>query len=57
MGLATVAEYVNSEPVRHKVRELGVDYAQGYYVGEPVPLADVVASLAADGLRAAGGPG
>lgn len=57
MGLATVAEYVNSEPVRHKVRELGVDYAQGYYVGEPVPLADVVAALAADGRRAAGQPG
>jgi len=57
MGLATVAEYVNSEPVRHKVRELGVDYAQGYYIGEPVPLADVVAGLTAGRRRAAGGPG
>jgi len=46
MGLATVAEYVTSESVRRKVRELGVDYAQGYHIGEPMPLADVVAGLA-----------
>ncbi len=57
MGLATVAEYVNSEPVRRKVRELGVDYAQGYLVGEPVPLAGVIAGLTADDRLAAGGPG
>ncbi len=57
MGLATVAEYVNSEPVRRKVRELGVDYAQGYLIGEPVPLAGVIAGLTADHRLAAGGSG
>ncbi|WP_405221141.1 putative bifunctional diguanylate cyclase/phosphodiesterase [Lentisalinibacter sediminis] len=46
MGLATVAEYVTSDPIRRKVRELGVDYAQGYHIGEPTPLTDVVAGLA-----------
>src|SRR6056297_186123 len=54
MGLATVAEYVTSESVRRKVRELGVDYAQGYHIGEPMPLADVVSGLAAEHRVAAG---
>src|SRR6056297_881672 len=54
MGLTTVAEYVVSESVRRKVRELGVDYAQGYHIGEPMPLADVVSGLAAEHRVAAG---
>ncbi len=56
MGLATVAEYVTSEAVRRKVRELGVDYAQGYHIGEPIPLADVLAELAREDRVAAGAP-
>ena len=36
-NLATVAEFVHSEAVYRKVRELGIDYAQGYYLGEPRP--------------------
>ena len=34
-GMKTVAEYVQSGPAFSLLGELGVDYAQGYYVGKP----------------------
>ena len=37
MGIKTVAEYVESQIVMDKLKELGVDYAQGYYLGKPQP--------------------
>ncbi len=33
----TVAEFVHNETIYHIVRELQVDYSQGYYFGEPLP--------------------
>ncbi|MFO7304274.1 MAG: EAL domain-containing protein [Gammaproteobacteria bacterium] len=39
MGLETVAECVESEPVRERLLALDVDYAQGYHFGRPQPLA------------------
>lgn len=41
MGLETIAEYVESAAVMEKLREIGVDYAQGNGVGLPVPLDDL----------------
>jgi diguanylate cyclase (GGDEF)-like protein/PAS domain S-box-containing protein len=38
MGKQTIAEYVESPSVLAKLREIGVDYAQGYGVGRPQPL-------------------
>jgi diguanylate cyclase (GGDEF)-like protein len=38
MGMRTVAEYAESEAVLAVLRELGVDYAQGYAIGRPEPL-------------------
>jgi diguanylate cyclase (GGDEF)-like protein/PAS domain S-box-containing protein len=38
MGISTVAEYVEDEVTLQVVRELGVDYAQGYAVGTLRPL-------------------
>lgn len=35
IGAKVVAEYVHSKEVFHKVIELGVDYSQGYFLGEP----------------------
>ena len=38
MGLTTIAESVESDAILQKLRSLGVDYAQGYGISEPVPL-------------------
>ncbi len=38
MGLETIAEFAANEEILNKLRELGVDYAQGYGVAYPVPL-------------------
>ncbi len=37
IGFKTVAEYVHSEEIYEIVKELGVDYVQGFYFGEPKP--------------------
>jgi PAS domain S-box-containing protein len=37
-GIHTVAEYVQDEPTLRLLRELGVDYVQGYLIGRPSPL-------------------
>jgi EAL domain-containing protein (putative c-di-GMP-specific phosphodiesterase class I) len=38
MGVKTVGEYAHSAPVVEKLREIGVDYAQGFHFGVPGPL-------------------
>jgi Amt family ammonium transporter len=38
MGIQTTAEYVNSDLLAQRLRALGVDYAQGFYLAEPEPL-------------------
>lgn len=35
LGVKTVAEYVHSSTVMDKVKELGIDYSQGFYIDEP----------------------
>jgi PAS domain S-box-containing protein len=37
-GIHTVAEFVQDEPTLRLLRELGVDYVQGYLIGRPSPL-------------------
>ncbi len=37
MGIKTVAEFVEDERTLMVLREIGVDYCQGYYYGEPSP--------------------
>ena len=39
MGKQTIAEFVENEQVRGRLREMGVDFAQGYGVGRPVLFA------------------
>jgi len=34
-GIKTIAEFVSSKEIADTVKELGVDYMQGYYYGEP----------------------
>lgn len=35
LDIKTIAEYVSSESIFNTIRDLGVDYAQGYYFGKP----------------------
>ncbi|HEX7636626.1 MAG TPA: EAL domain-containing protein, partial [Noviherbaspirillum sp.] len=46
MGKSTIAEFVENDAILDAVREIGVDYAQGYGVGRPEPfeMADIETS-------------
>jgi len=35
LGIKTIAEYVHSSVIMDKVKELDIDYAQGFYIDEP----------------------
>lgn len=37
-GLQTIAEFVESDAIRQRLADIGVDYAQGYAIGRPEPL-------------------
>ncbi len=43
LGMETVAEFVGDAETVRLLKALGVDYAQGYYVGEPRPARAAVA--------------
>lgn len=43
MGKQTVAEFVEDEEIVKKLKEIGVDFAQGYYFSKPHPLDDLAA--------------
>ena len=38
MGLETIAEFVESDAILERLRDIGVDYAQGYGIAMPKPL-------------------
>jgi diguanylate cyclase (GGDEF)-like protein len=38
LHIATIAEFVSSKEILKIVQELGVDYAQGFYMGKPEPI-------------------
>ena len=59
MSLITVAEYVETEEIRLRIAQLGVDYGQGFAIGQPVPVLDVLEQLplyAAVSAGTSGGP-
>ncbi|HIQ24923.1 MAG TPA: bifunctional diguanylate cyclase/phosphodiesterase [Persephonella sp.] len=37
LGVKTVAEFVHNEEVFNVVKEIGIDYSQGFYLGKPSP--------------------
>ncbi|MBI2472373.1 MAG: EAL domain-containing protein [Planctomycetes bacterium] len=41
LGKKTIAEFVESKETVCLLSEFGVDYAQGYYIGEPRPLSEI----------------
>ena len=44
MGKKTIAEFVENQEIFEKVKELGVDYAQGYGVGAIQPLLELTST-------------
>jgi EAL domain-containing protein (putative c-di-GMP-specific phosphodiesterase class I) len=40
LGKKTIAEYVGDDETVELLRRLGVDYAQGFHIGKPAPLAE-----------------
>jgi len=40
LGIQTIAEHVTSPEIAQRLRELGVDYAQGYGLGRPTPVSE-----------------
>ncbi len=38
LGIKTIAEFVENDAILERLRDLGVDYAQGYGVGKPEPM-------------------
>ena len=45
MGMETVAEYVETDELRLRMASLGVDFGQGFAMGRPTPLSEVLADL------------
>jgi len=45
LGIATIAEYVENDSTLALLREMGVDYAQGYGIARPRPIEHLVATL------------
>lgn len=41
LNIKTIAEFVSSEEIYTKVKDLGVDYVQGYFIGEPVKFDEI----------------
>ena len=38
MEMETIAEFVENDVIKGMLKEIGVDYAQGYGIGKPQPL-------------------
>jgi diguanylate cyclase (GGDEF)-like protein len=54
-GITTVAEYVETDELRIRMAQLGVDFGQGFAIGKPVPLGEVLQDLSLFELVGAGG--
>ena len=38
MGMKTIAKFVENDVIKGMLKEIGVNYAQGYGIGKPQPL-------------------
>ena len=41
--MATIAEFVEDEAILRLLKEIGVDYVQGYGIAKPVPFKNILA--------------
>jgi predicted signal transduction protein with EAL and GGDEF domain len=46
MGITTVAEFVETTVIRDRLAALGIQFGQGFALGRPGPLDDVLAAVA-----------
>lgn len=44
MGMQTIAEFVENDEIKGMLREIGVNYAQGYGMGKPQPFEEVLSN-------------
>jgi diguanylate cyclase (GGDEF)-like protein/PAS domain S-box-containing protein len=42
MGMQTIAEFVENDMIKGMLKEIGVDYAQGYGIGKPRPFEELL---------------
>jgi len=56
MSIITVAEYIETEAIGARIAELGVDYGQGFAIGRPIPLAELLLELPLPSEPAAAAP-
>lgn len=52
LGKKTIAEYVTDGAILARLRDLGIDYAQGYAIERPRMLDDLISSDPEDRTRA-----
>ncbi|MDH3644661.1 MAG: EAL domain-containing protein, partial [Gammaproteobacteria bacterium] len=45
VGAKTIAEFVENDAILAHLREAGIDYAQGYGIGRPAPLVELLQAL------------
>ena len=48
MGMKTIAEFVESNEIMGRLKKIGVDFAQGYALGKPLALDDIIAAAKMD---------
>ncbi|MFT7532585.1 MAG: diguanylate cyclase (GGDEF)-like protein/PAS domain S-box-containing protein [Gammaproteobacteria bacterium] len=42
IGVKTIAEFVENDQIIEVLEEIGIDYAQGYGIGKPIPFTDIL---------------
>jgi EAL domain-containing protein (putative c-di-GMP-specific phosphodiesterase class I) len=45
MGIQTVAEFVENDEILRLLRDIGVDFAQGYAVAKPQPMEELFSGI------------
>ena len=51
LGAITVAEFVENENIAECLRDIGIDFAQGYHYATPEPLENILKRLGADHIE------
>lgn len=44
LNVETIAEFVSTQEILEIVKEVGIDYAQGFHIGEPKPIEDLMSA-------------